>query len=150
MEWERYEVSGRSNGLIYKFYSEGPKGRILKRVEFQPVPELGRHVYNVAFGDYNATTDRIDDKTVSGNGDREVILHTVADAIIEFMDRKPLAIILIKGSSGSRIRLYQVGLKFYWPKIKEQYQVLGKINNQWLPFQMNNNYEEFVIFKKIG
>jgi hypothetical protein len=149
MEWERYELEKSSDGLAYEFNSNGPKGRIRKAIWFQRVPELGRNVYNLAFGDYDPITDRIDDKVVSNNGDREVVLHTVADAVVVFLERMPLAIVQIKGSSISRIRLYQIGIAFFWHEIKDRYEVLGKNNELWQQFKRGINYEEFVVFKKI-
>jgi hypothetical protein len=149
MEWERYDLVESSDGLGYAFYSEGPNGRFRKAIRFRRVPVLGRNVYNLAFGDYDPTTDRIDDKIVSNNGDREIVLHTVADAVVDFLKKRPLAIILIRGSSKSRIRLYQIGISFFWPAIKERYEVLGKCNEIWRPFEKGTNYEEFLVFKKI-
>ena len=73
MEWESYELKRSEGRLQYKFYSEGPQGRIVKAVRFQHRPELGREVYNLAFGDYDERTDRLDDRIVSDNGDREFL-----------------------------------------------------------------------------
>ncbi len=149
MEWERYKLEETSEDFGYDFYSEGPNGRFRKAIRLQNVPELGRNVYNLAFGNYNVITGRIDDKVVSNNGDREIILHTVADAIVDFLTKNPLAIVLIKGSSMSRVRLYQIGIAFYWPEINARYEVLGKRNETWQPFELGINYKAFLVFKKI-
>lgn len=149
MEWERYELDESLDGLAYEFYSEGPKGRLRKAIWFRRVPKLGANVYNLAFGDYDALTDSIDDKVVSNNGDRDLVLQTVADAVVIFLERRPLAYVLIRGSSKSRIRLYQIGISFYWSEIKKRYEVLGKSEEIWQPFERGINYEEFVVFKKI-
>lgn len=137
------------DGLGYEFYSEGPKGRIRKAINFGPRPEVGKNVFNLAFGDYDESANRMDDRIISNNGDREIVLHTVADAVVDFLERRPLAIIQIKGSTSSRVRLYQIGIAVYWPDIKRRYEVLGKRNDEWAPFQKNVNYEEFLVFKKI-
>jgi hypothetical protein len=102
------------------------------------------------FGDYNANTKRFDDKVASNNGDWEIVLHTVADAIHDFATRNPLAILLVKGSTPSRVRLYQMGIAAFWPVIREHYEVLGYCDDQWFPFQGGMNFKEFVIYKKIG
>jgi hypothetical protein len=149
MEWESYELEKSKDDSGYEFYSEGPKGRLRKAIRFRRIQNLGANVYNLAFGDYDAVTDIIDDKVVSNNGDREVVLHTVADAVVDFLAQKPLAFVLIKGSSMSRIRLYQIVISLYWPEIKERYEVLGKSREIWQRFEKGINYDEFVVFKKI-
>jgi hypothetical protein len=148
MEWESYELKRTKDSLQYKFDSEGPKGRITKAVRFQHIPELGREVYNLAFGDYDEATDRIDDKIVSHNGDRERILYTIADAVIDFFKQRPLGIILIRGTSKPRVRLYQIKIANFWTEIKTHYDVLGNYQGRWVPFEKGVNYEEFVVFKK--
>src|SRR5579872_3035833 len=100
------------------------------------VPEFGKHAYNLAFGEYDVFTGNIDDRIVSNHGDREIVLHTVADAVVKFIEQRPLAIILIKGSTPSRVRLYQIGIRAYWLQIKERYEVLGKWKGEWTPFQI--------------
>lgn len=149
MEWERYELDKSRDGMTYGFYSEGPKGRIRKAARVTRVPELGHNVYNLAFGDYDERSEKIDDRIVSNNGDREVILQTIADVVVDFLEQYPLAILLIRGSTPSRIRLYQIGIAIFWAAIKRHYEILGKYQGRWAPFEKGINYEEFVIFKKI-
>ena len=148
MELESYEMRKKKDGLEYVFYSEGPKGRIAKAVRFQHRPELGREVYNLAFGDYDEHTDRLDDKIVSDNGDRERILYTIANAAIDFFKKRPLGIIMVRGTTKSRVRLYQIKIAFFWTEIRAHYEVLGKYQGKWTPFEKGVNYEEFVVFKK--
>src|SRR5262249_27679171 len=108
-----------------------------------------KNAYNLAFGEYDIVLDRINDWIVSNNGDRQLVLHTVAQAIVEFIEQRPHSIILIKGSTPSRVRIYQIGIASYWSHINERFEVLGKRNSRWTPFEKNVNYEEFVVFKKI-
>jgi hypothetical protein len=148
MESESYELKRSEDHLQYKFNSEGPKGRIVKAVRFQHRPELGREVYNLAFGDYDEHTDRLDDRIVSDNGDRERILYTIAKAAIDFFKERPFGIIMIIGTTKSRVRLYQIKISIFWAEIKTHYEVLGKYQGRWAPFEKGINYEEFVVFKK--
>jgi hypothetical protein len=53
MEMERYNVERDEEDFVYLFYSEGPKGRIRKMVRFQRIPDFGRNVFNLAFGDWD-------------------------------------------------------------------------------------------------
>jgi hypothetical protein len=118
MEWGSYELEKSKDGLKYCFFSNGPRGRIRKEVQFQPQPAFGQNVYNLAFGDFDECTNRINDKIVSNNGDRAIVLHTVADVIIDFLEQRPLAIILIKGTTEARVRLYQMGITIFGPRLK--------------------------------
>ena len=148
MELESYELEKRKDGQLYVFNSDGPKGKILKAVRFQHRPELGREVFNLAFGDYDEHTDRLDDSIVSDNGDRERILYAVANAAIDFFKKRPLGIILIRGTTKSRVRLYQIKIAIFWTEIKTHYEVLGYYQDRWAPFEKGVNYEEFLVFKK--
>ena len=148
MEWEVYELKKTKNGLRYSFYSEGPPGRIGKVIEFQWMRGLGSSTFNLAFGDFNEGTDLLDDRSVSNNHDRLKVLHTVAAAIIDFLEDHHQSIILIKANTLPRIRLYQMMISSIWPAIERQYEVYGKRESDWAPFRKGVNYMEFLVFKK--
>lgn len=148
MEWEMYELN-RKSSFVYIFYSEGPKGRIPKVIRFQRLDDLGRNTFNLAFGDLDEVHDKFDDKTVSNNGDLQKILHTVAKVVIDFLDSRPDAIILIKGSTDSRTRLYQMRIAGFLTHVIQQFEILGEVKDEWLPFQKGINYKRFLIYKKI-
>ena len=150
MEWERYEIASRPNGLEYEFYSDGPKGRVKKVIKLQREPGLGQNVYNLMFGDYNENANLVDDGAVSNNSDRRAVLRTVAEVVDVFINLNPKAIIHIRGRSASRIRLYQMGIASAWLEISERYDILGECNNRWIPFKKGVNYEAFIVFKKIA
>jgi len=42
MEWEIYNLDKNADSLTYAFYSEGPKGRIRKVIQFQQLDDLGK------------------------------------------------------------------------------------------------------------
>ena len=50
MELEKYNVERNTNVFVYEFYSEGPRGRIKKAVEFQYLPAFGRNFFNLTLG----------------------------------------------------------------------------------------------------
>jgi hypothetical protein len=136
MEWESYDIVEAQDGLTHHFYSIGPKGRVIKKVvKFQHRPELGINMYNLMFGDYEADANRTDDSVVSDNGDHRMILRTVAEIVKEFVNSHPQAIILIRGLTASRSRLYQIGISSAWSEIKEQYNVWGRRAIKWSPFE---------------
>ena len=147
MELETYDIKAWDK-YSYTFYSEGPNGRIKKGINFQRMEEIGINVFNLAFGDVDESTGRINDLSISNNNDRLKILMTVAEAVIDFIQSVPNAIIIIKGSTLSRTRLYQMGISSFWSEIKRHYNIYGNLDNKWLPFQKGVNYERFLLFKK--
>ncbi len=57
MKLDRYELKAGRNLTAFEFLSEGPKGQIIKLVQFQQMnlPNL----YNLAFGDLNPLTGQL-------------------------------------------------------------------------------------------
>jgi hypothetical protein len=147
MEWEIYELEKDEGG--YWFYSEGPRGRIRKVIEFQFVRGLGTSTFNLAFGDFNEGTRRLDDRSVSDNQDRLKVLHTVAAAVIRFLRDHPRSILLIIANSLARARLYQMMISSVWTAIEQDFEVCGKHGPYWIPFVKGLNYSQFIVYKKI-
>src|SRR5205085_3881628 len=98
----------------YTFESKGPNGSIKKIARFT---SLGNDTYNLAFGDLDESNGEILDLTRSGNKDVEKILITLSSIIVEFTYVYPWNIILIRGSSISRTRLYQMNINKFWDEI---------------------------------
>ncbi len=74
-----------SEFTTFEFISEGPRGKILKLVQFTLINK-GHDIYNLAFGDKNYLTREIDDKIVTDNGDSEKVLAIVVAAAYNFFD----------------------------------------------------------------
>jgi len=149
MEWEIYDLDKNEDGFTYEFFSDGPKGRIKKIIQFQHLNDLGKNVFNLSFGDFDEVINRINDRIVSNNGDQLKILHTVAETVIDFFRLYPEAIILIEGCSSSRTRLYQMKIAAFWSAISQQFEIWGESESKWLPFQKGENYKRLLIYKKI-
>lgn len=149
MEWEIYELEREKNGLVYLFYSEGPRGRITKVLEFQWIRWLGTRTFNLAFGDFVDGADQLNDRSTSNNRDRLKVLHTVATAVLEFLNDHARSIVLIKANSMARARLYQMMISSVWKEIEKDYEVQGKHGGYWIPFVKGLNYSEFIVYKKI-
>src|SRR5882724_4265964 len=114
MKLDRYEYVTKRTYKEYFFYSEGPKGRILKVVRFVLVRTYPCPFYYLIFGDWNEEQQTIDDNINTNNGDMEKVLATVAAIIFYFTDVFRKAEVLIEGSTDARIRLYQIGINKYW------------------------------------
>lgn len=149
MEWEIYELERLESGLGYWFYSEGPRGRIRKVIEFQWMRRLGSSTFNLAFGDSIEGSNLLNDKSISNNQDRLKVLHTVATAVIEFLKGHTRSIVLIRANSMARVRLYQMMIASIWKEIEQDYEVQGKHAPYWMPFVKGLNYSEFIVYKKI-
>ena len=81
------------------FYSEVPKGRIRKIIEYV---ELDTGLFGLSFGDWKPGSVGLDDKARSDNDNSDKILMTVAYTILEFLGLFP---ILVKSLRVEKFRL---------------------------------------------
>lgn len=131
----------------YKFISEGPKGSITKVVRFTKI-EDSPDVYNLGFGDEEFKTGKINDLAVTDNDDRDLVLSTIANTVIDFTNHYGSPFVYAKGSTPSRTRLYQIGISTLIDDIGFHFDVYGLINDNWHDFQKNVNYEAFMVKRK--
>ncbi|QEC78481.1 DUF6934 family protein [Mucilaginibacter ginsenosidivorax] len=149
MNLKHYSYLNSNDYHDYEFYSEGPKGRIRKLISFTKIPNQEPPVYNLAFGDSHPDTGELDDSVVSNNEDRDTVLATVANAIIDFSQHNGNHYIYAEGSTASRTRLYQISITNLWLHISMDFEVYGLKNNEWCEFIPNSiNYETFLVRKK--
>ena len=138
-----YEFTIFDEAYRYEFTSIGHK-TIEKVIIFEntDLPDY----YNLVLADI-LEDGTIDDLVKSNNGDMEKILATTIQTIFAFLGHYPLAKVFFSGSSPSRTRLYNIILT---KEIKNiiNYQILGLKDKNLSPFQRNEIYEGFVIFKK--
>ncbi len=147
MNLERYVYFADNNYKNYEFYSIGPKGQIKKGVRFSKIND-DPVIYNLAFGDISAETDRIDDAVISNNHDRDLVLATVANTIFDFTNHYGNHYIYATGSTTPRTRLYQIGIAGLSTEINKDFEVYGFVNGKWQIFQKNVNYEAFLVKRK--
>jgi len=147
MHLERYEYEAKRTFKEYFFYSEGPKGRILKVVRFV----LFRHappVYDLVLGDWDEERRRINDTIKTNNADVQKVLATVAMIVFCFTDIFRRSMVRFSGSNLARTRLYQININKFLDEIQEEFEVLGYIHNRLEPFQKKVNYDGFLITRK--
>jgi hypothetical protein len=147
MKEESYSFKKEPDIFYYEFFSEGPNGVIRKVVQFQQIP-TAEDTYNLGFGDFNEQLGDIDDLSVSNNRDTQKVLATVAQTVTDFMRQHPEAIVLAKGSTASRTRLYQMGISQFWNEIDKMFEVKGLRENKWQPYERGKNFKAFFIVKK--
>jgi len=146
MKYPKYEYSSEEFLMYYEFISEGPKGRIKKLVEYS-VTSI-ENVYNLAFGDYDESTDRINDKSITNNGDSQKVLATVASTVYAFTGRYPKAWVHVTGSTNVRTRLYRMGITNNLTEISEDFFVFGLRDDKWEEFIAGEDYEAFLVTRK--
>ena len=131
----------------YKFFSEGPKGKITKVVRFTKIEE-NPDLYNLAFGDEQHDSWEINDSVITNNNDRDLVLSTVANTVIDFTNYYSNCDIVAKGSIASRTRLYQIGISGLLEEISIYFYVYGLKGDIWHDFQKDVNYKAFLIKRK--
>lgn len=65
MKLEKYELKSGQELEVFEFVSVGPKGKITKIVQYFSTNY--KDLYNLGFGDKDATTGGIDDTVISNN-----------------------------------------------------------------------------------
>ncbi len=148
MKVEKYELESVGEFAIFEFVSEGPKGMIRKRIEFQKTYDP--LIFNLAFGDKNPITGEIDDTVVSNNGDSEKVLATVVDAVYLFLDSYPNAAIYATGSTPARTRLYRMGITRNFDQMRKDFLVFGQIGNEFYSFEIGVAYECYLAHRKFN
>jgi hypothetical protein len=147
MKLPKYQLLATGKLSSYEFVSEGPRGLIVKRIQFTLINR--EDVYNLAFGDKDPISGEIDDLAISNNGDLEKILATVISAVFAFCDKNPKAWIFATGSTKSRTRLYQIGISKYFKDMDDEFELYGQIQEDWELFENGKNYSAFLAKRKI-
>ncbi|TAE35041.1 MAG: hypothetical protein EAY66_10165 [Sphingobacteriales bacterium] len=145
MTLDRYEIKAGNNLTTFEFLSEGRNGQILKIIQFQQM-NLD-NLYNLAFGDKDLKTGKIDDKVVTDNGDSEKVLATVVSAIYAFANRYPDRI-YATGSTASRTRLYRMGINKYYEIVVNDFEIMGEYKNEWENYMFGKDYQAFAVHRK--
>ena len=145
MSKDKYSLETDQNNLIFEFFSEGPKGRILKIVEYQP---LGGRFYNLAFGDSIESTKDFDDFVRTNNEDTEKVLSTVASTLYIFFQHHEGTIVIAEGSTQARTRLYRRYLTMFLELIETEFTLLGELDGKTERFRKGVDYTFFLISKK--
>jgi hypothetical protein len=146
MEIPKYQLSADESLSTYQFISEGPRGAITKVIQFSRTnyPD----VYNLAFGDLDIESGKIDDRSKSNNSDMEKVLSTVVSAVYAFTDKNPGAWIFAVGSTKSRTKLYQKGIARHFRTAQIDFEIYGMFGGTWVEFEADTNYEAFLVKRK--
>jgi hypothetical protein len=146
MKLDHYELIAGDDLFKFEFVSEG-KCKIIKGIDFQQahLPNL----YNLAFGDINLETGKLDDLVVTNNGDAEKVLATVVAAVYAFTEQFPEAWIYASGSTKARTRLYRMGINKYFDIAQEKFDIIGEYQIGRMEFyEKGKDYLGFVVKRK--
>jgi len=145
-KYPKYQLEADRELMLFEFKSSGPKGIFIKSIRYSETSIS--NVFNLAFGDLDLESGEIDDEIRTNNGDRNLILATVASSIYSFTDKYPMANVFLTGSSDSRTRLYQIAISVNLDELSEDFLIYGKKDEDWESFQKGKNYEAFVLKRK--
>ncbi len=145
MQLPRYPYKTNAAFLDYEFISEGPKGNIKKVIRFT---KIDKTVFNLGFGDLDEETGEISDTIVTNNNDSRIVLATVAATVHDFTVNYPNVVVIAKGSTHSRTRLYRMGITNHWKEISADFEVYGLKDGDWELFAERRDYEAFLIHRK--
>jgi len=142
-------IEANEDFSVFEFTSTGPRGPIRKQVVFLP---FGDPLFvNLAFGDIVAEGQPPDDKAVSGNGDRNKVLATVAEIVGMYTTAFPERWVFFRGSTEARTRLYRIAIDLNYHDLSVQFEILGAFtgaDNQVEPFQKGRPYDAFLVKRK--
>jgi hypothetical protein len=148
MKLPKYPLASGDNLTTFEFTSEGPNGLIPKLVQYTSTNL--KDVYNLAFGDKDHLTGKIDDTVISNNGDSEKVLATVISTVLAFTDRYPNAYVYATGSTKARTRLYRMGISKYITEVKSDFEIYGETEEEWQEFKKGVEYEGFLVKRKFS
>ncbi|MCB9310747.1 MAG: hypothetical protein H6567_11870 [Lewinellaceae bacterium] len=141
---EKYALQIDADKLSYEFISEGPKGKVLKVVLYQHIVE---NIYNLAFGDSIGLSKDFDDFVRTNNNDTEKVLLTVASTLYLFFEKYDGTLVIAKGSTHSRTRLYRKYLSAFLEIIEADFELYGELDGKLERFKKGTDYNFFMINK---
>ncbi|MCU0327130.1 MAG: hypothetical protein MUF45_18165 [Spirosomaceae bacterium] len=141
-----YQLEETTDGFWYEFNSENNGKIIRKAVAYYPTdsPEI----YQLVFGDLNKDGS-IDFFSVSNNNDMVKILSTVIDTLYQFFERNSTKIVIFRGSTDTRNRLYRAVITKLLVGVSHDFEVRGiNADEEVESFRPNTDYFAYVINKK--
>ncbi len=150
MKYPIYDAMHASDDFLeFEFVSTGPKGNIIKVVQF--IETNDPDIYNLVLS--NGTEDgQLNDIDISDNKDRNKILATVAIIIFYFTEAKPRKCVLLIGNTDVKNRLYRMAISLNLKELNIYFEVYGlNWHGKELvkeKFNKQKDYEGFLIKRK--
>ncbi|MES2331530.1 MAG: hypothetical protein V4539_18135 [Bacteroidota bacterium] len=112
-----------------------------------------KNVVNLGFGD-QLPDGRIDDKSVSNNGDTNKVIATVIQIAHDFTTQFPHLKIAFTGSTPGRNRMYNRVLKMYYKEFSKEFVITAFVEKRETMFEVDfdpdfsGNYLVFFVRRK--
>ena len=150
MNMEKYTFKIDKSYTAFEFESHGPNGSITKLIRYSyfDKSEDGILILNLAFGDIEGNEQSIDDTAISNNKDRDKVLATVANSVLEITNHYLSIAVHATGSTPSRTRLYQMGINANKEEIETLFDIKGLTSSGWEKFEKGGNYSAFLVTRK--
>ena len=150
MNVERYPYSTNAAFASFEFESDGPNGKIKKVVNYKQIDVLPNDilVINLGFGDWDEAAQKINDLSISNNADRNKVLATVANTLLDFTDHYGKMPIIVRGRTAARTRLYQMSINANLEIVESMVEIAGLTTNGWQSFRKGVNYNAFLVVRK--
>ena len=155
MDYQKYNVTANSNLTIFEFISSGIHGKIEKVIKFSETKNA--EIVNLGFGDKvscNNENFNIDDLKITDNGDRDVVLATIANAVYLFTELYPEKYVFFSGTCEARTRLYRMVISNNIIELNRTFHIFGIIKkvgfekHEVVPFTLNSKFVGFLIKRK--
>lgn len=148
MDTPIYPFEGPITEYRYNFSSVSTEKEVLKVVRFSET-QL-EDIYNLSLLDKLPDGRESNDKSETKNKDMDVVLATVMQIIVDFLDRNPPWIVYIEGSEEKRKRVYQILINREYDRLHDKFTILGGYDDytQLEPFERGKNYDCFMISKR--
>ena|ERR1700733_6445697 len=155
-QYPKYEVSFNDKLDVIEFVSSGRKGNIDKIIMIEPT--YNPLIYNLGFGDKitkikdNKIFYEFDDKVNSENGDRDIVLATVAASAYEYTSKYPERWLIFAGSDEVRTRLYRMAITKNYAELSQDFAIFGTVIVDYVPvpvpFDSNTRFDGFIVKRK--
>lgn len=157
MDYPHYDLKVSTDSTIFEFISSGKQGNICKIIKFTITKNPD--IINLGFGDKinsnekNGTFD-IDDVNITDNGDRNIVLATVANATYIYTEVYPDKFIFFYGSCKIRTRLYRMAISSNYDELIKTILIFGILQNHEtgnyynVTFNGSKNFVGFLIKRK--
>ena len=153
MEKPVYPIYFAPDEYWYEFDSIS-EDKIIRKVVFytlfDEMPDILPDTYQLVFGNL-LPENKIDTVDKSNNKDMKVVLATVVQTLMYFLELNPQFSVIFTGSTQSRTRLYRATISKLLTSLDESYIIEGlTFDLEKKPFNPNEHYFAYLISKRHG
>jgi hypothetical protein len=144
LKHNHYPYQASEDYLSFTFQSISEKRIVRKKAEFLLISD---DLCNFAFGDLT-DKNQIDDRAVTDNKDMNMVLATIIQILLEFLETHKNKAVYFQGSTTSRTRMYQIILRKEKPNWENKLIVYGIFNDEIMPYETDFAFDAFIVKQK--